>query len=525
MATLVVVNPKTKERSFHPVRDRVTIGRDWSNDIQLLDVKVSRSHARVVRTDLGFVIQDLESHNGTFVNEERVTERLLSSGDRIRIGDSVLQFEDSQADTQEHAAAHDPAWMATWDEGQDDVLDSQHVTYTLHGDFGAEFLSQSQEADRDHKTPHKARQTKAQQNLAVLFEISNLLNAERDRSALMEQIADRIASVFSAESIYLMEIEGRGGERGPVTRTVRISGQRTSTGKLSRSIIQQVTEQGQSVLVHDASTDHRFKMSESVVLNRLRSVMCVPIRSRDAVLGLIYVSNDAEAGVFTKYDLQLLTAIGIEAGIALENRLLYEDLENLFLATIEALAATIDAKDGYTAGHSRRVADNAVTVAKELELSEELLKDIFVGGILHDIGKIGIPDSVLKLPGEFGEEQRLHMQQHPVVGADILAPIPRMKRVAEMVRHHHERYDGTGYPDGLAGDEIPLEARIIAVCDAFDAITSTRIYRASRPQSVAVEILKANSGSQLDPDVVQAFLRALARGEIRISNEAGPAAP
>jgi len=308
--------------------------------------------------------------------------------------------------------------------------------------------------------------------------------------------------------------------RRPVTRTVRLrsgpSEPNEQEAVTSNMILQRVTEDGQSVLVHDAIADGRFKQSASVVINRLRSVMCVPIRGHEGVLGLIYLSNQAEAGVFTRYDLQLLTAIGIEAGIALDNRILFEDLENLFLSTIGALAATIDLRDVYTHGHSERVAENAAAVARELRLPEDFCEDIRIGGILHDIGKIGIADNVLMLPGQFNSEQRRDMERHPEIGANILANIPRMKEVAEMVRHHHEQYGGDGYPDGLAGESIPLAARIIAVCDTFDAITSNRVYREGRSASEAAQEISLSAGTQLDPVAVEAFLRALRDRKIHV---------
>ncbi len=507
MAALVLIDP-TRRQAF-PLEHKLDLGRDWSNDIQLLDVKVSRSHARLMRRGKIFVLRDLDSHNGTYVNDEPTAECELRSGDRVQVGDTRFVFLDDDDYRPQPLPLAEP-----YPDPEPEDLQTQKVTFSLHGDLGASFLQQEREFG-DHELLRRA-----QRDLTALFEISNLLNVERDRSALFEKITDRIAQMIRAESIYLMEIEEHGGVRRPVARVVRsMRPQDPGTAPLSQSILRKVVEEGQSLLVHDAITDQRFAQSESVVINRLRSVMCVPIRAQTSVLGLIYLSNEAEAGVFTRYDLQLLTAIGIEAGIALENRILFENLENLFLATIEALAATIDAKDGYTAGHSRRVADNAVVTAAQLGLTEEEGKEILIGGILHDIGKIGIPDSVLKLPQQFDHEQRLEMERHPVVGAEILAPIPRMRRVATMVRHHHERYDGDGYPDGLSDDAIPLASRIIAVCDTFDAITSTRIYRKGRTIASAIAALQEAAGRQFDPDVVEAFLRALERGQIHVSGD------
>ena len=518
MATLMLLTDKGVGQVF-PLQEELTIGRDWSNDIQVLDGKVSRAHARLQRAAAGgYCVQDLRSHNGTYVNDERISERPLNDGDRLQVGDTGFIYQaderDLLLDTQPNLAAVGATAAADPDE------DENRITFSLRGDLQAEFLQQTDAQG------NKAKLERAQRDLTALFEISNLLNTERDRDALFEKICERIAAVLRAEVIYVMEMQPGPEGSVPVTRTVRLRngpGERGDQEEaISQMIVRRVTKDGQSVLVHDAIADGRFKQSASVVINRLRSVMCVPIRGHEGVLGVIYLSNQAEAGVFTRYDLQLLTAIGIEAGIALENRLLFEDLESLFLSTIGALAATIDLRDMYTHGHSQRVAGNAATVAKELQLAEDFCKEIRIGGILHDIGKIGIADKVLRLPGQFNAEQRRDMQRHPEIGANILANIPRMKHVAEMVRHHHEQYGGDGYPDGVAGERIPLAARIIAVCDTFDAITSNRVYRRGRSAAEAAQELSLAAGTQLDPVPVEAFLRALRDDRIHIPADENP---
>ena len=215
----------------------------------------------------------------------------------------------------------------------------------------------------------------------------------------------------------------------------------------------------------------------------------------------------------------MLTAIGIEAGIALENRRLFDDLNHLFLATIESLANTIDARDGYTGGHSRRVSDNASVIGRMLGLGDRGLRTLRLGGILHDIGKIGIPDQVLKTEGRYGPDQWRHMRKHPVIGADILRPIRSMEDVAAIVRHHHERWDGGGYPDGLVGEDIMVGARIVAITDAFDAVTSSRVYRTRGTVEDGAQALAEGAGAQFDPELVPKFLAALAAGRIRTAEE------
>ena len=188
-----------------------------------------------------------------------------------------------------------------------------------------------------------------------------------------------------------------------------------------------------------------------------------------------------------------------------------EELRKLFMGSIKALAQALEAKDEYTQGHSERVAEVSVNIAKYLSLSEREVHDIWLAGLLHDIGKIGIRESVLNKPGKLDAVEWELVRRHPVVAERILCPIDELSEVIRIVRHHHERYDGTGYPDGLKGGRIPLGARILAVADAYDALTSRRPYRDALSQEEALGVIEEAAGSQFDPVIVRAFLTSLRR--------------
>jgi response regulator RpfG family c-di-GMP phosphodiesterase len=190
-------------------------------------------------------------------------------------------------------------------------------------------------------------------------------------------------------------------------------------------------------------------------------------------------------------------------------------LEEVFLDGVQAVAEALDAKDSYTRGHSVRVAQYATILAREMALDERTVAQIELGGHVHDIGKIGVRESVLHKPGALTDEEYQHIMSHPVVGWRILSPLLRDHPIAlEVVRSHHERFDGTGLPDRLAGAAIPLAARIAAVADTFDAMTSSRPYRPARDFTDAVEEVARQSGSQFDPVVAEAFARAVAAGRL-----------
>jgi HD-GYP domain-containing protein (c-di-GMP phosphodiesterase class II) len=192
-----------------------------------------------------------------------------------------------------------------------------------------------------------------------------------------------------------------------------------------------------------------------------------------------------------------------------ENRGLYESLEKGYLETIVALANSIDSKDSYTRGHSQRVGDLSRAVGAEMRLPDDVLKHLFYGGILHDIGKIGIPERVLLKQTILSDEEMTLMRQHPVIGASIVQPVAFLAPSLPCVRSHHERWDGSGYPDKLKGADIPLVARIVNVADTWDACTSTRPYQVAMGYEEALAVIRRLSGSQFDPDVVAPLFRAL----------------
>jgi putative nucleotidyltransferase with HDIG domain len=185
---------------------------------------------------------------------------------------------------------------------------------------------------------------------------------------------------------------------------------------------------------------------------------------------------------------------------------LVTDLDDFARGTLTAFARAVDANSTWTAGHSERVTEGAVALGRHLGLSEPELDVLQRGGLLHDIGKIGVSASILDKPSRLTDEERAAIEMHPVIGHRILSPIPPMRDVLEIVRHHHERMDGTGYPDRLAGESIPLLARVLAVADVYDALVSDRPYRAGMRQDEALSLIRVMAGAHLDPVIVTHFL-------------------
>ncbi len=246
----------------------------------------------------------------------------------------------------------------------------------------------------------------------------------------------------------------------------------------------------------------------------MRSFLCTPLKIKNTIIGVININNGNKGTGFTKRHLEILNELADQAAIAIDNARAHKELQEVALETIKSLALTIDQRDHYTSRHSENVARYATAIAREMNLPEEEIKKIGQAAHLHDIGKIGIRDYILSKPGKLSPEEWEEIKTHCSKGADILKPLEFLNGIIDFVRQHHERPDGKGYPGGLKGEDITMGARIMAVADSFDAMTSDRPYRpAMSPQKAADEI-KSLSGIMYDPQVVKAFVLAIEKKAI-----------
>lgn len=240
---------------------------------------------------------------------------------------------------------------------------------------------------------------------------------------------------------------------------------------------------------------------------QLRQLIVVPLVENRNLYGWMAAFNNRSGKEFGTTEAKLLSSVATILGIHSGNRELYRQQAEFLASVVRALVSAIDAKDPYTCGHSDRVARIAVRLAREMQCSSQMLHTIYMAGLLHDIGKIGIDDQVLRKPGALTKEEFEHIKQHPELGYRILADLRQMADVLPIVLHHHEQWDGRGYPAGLRGDQTPLLARITAVADAFDAMTSDRPYRKGMPVEKVEEIFRKGAGQQWDPQVIEAYFR------------------
>lgn len=255
----------------------------------------------------------------------------------------------------------------------------------------------------------------------------------------------------------------------------------------------------------------------------LRELVIVPLAEGEKLFGWLAAFNHTSGQQFGTVEANLLNSVGTILGIHSSNIDLYRQQAELLAGVVRALTSAIDAKDPYTCGHSDRVARVSVRLAQEMGLDLETLKTIYLGGLLHDVGKIGIDDNVLRKPGKLTEAEYAHIKTHPEIGYNILLDLKQLSHLLPIVRHHHESWDGRGYPHQLAGENIPFLARIVAVADAFDAMSSDRVYRKGMDEAKLDSILREGAGKQWDADVVAAFFRA--RDDVRqiAQSESAPA--
>jgi putative nucleotidyltransferase with HDIG domain len=244
-----------------------------------------------------------------------------------------------------------------------------------------------------------------------------------------------------------------------------------------------------------------------------RSAILVPLKVKDELIA-VFGAGSYKPRKFGKDDLRRLSALAGETAIAIHNAQLFAQLDKLYIDAIRALITAIEAKDHYTRGHSEQVTGYAIAVADKLGLSRDEKELLKTSGLLHDIGKIGIDDGILLKAGGLNSEEWEAVKKHPSVGAQILGSGETLREAIPIVLHHHEHYDGSGYPVGLRGDNIPLGSRIIAVADAFEAMTSDRPYREALGFEQAIGELEKNAGSQFDPRIVKTFIDLIKSGNL-----------
>ncbi len=523
---IIVKLGKSKGRRF-PIKvgQRLTLGRGVKADIQLFDEGLSRVHCAIENRGEDFLVTDLESANGSLLNGERISSAPASSGDEITLGLVVVELadpggagvaeRDAEGESPVGEAEAEPSPLADLVEveeehgpGEEHEPVGKGTELIRHIDPGNTGILKLEDVQT------QGRLERAHRDLVTIYRVSNAINALSEPRELADTLAQTVADVMQAgraavllkrpgsDSVDLVAEHGLGV----------IPGQEVS---VSRTIIADVVGKGVSRLSRNVQEDARYAAGESLIIQQVQSMMCAPLLAQSEVIGVLYVDSTTP-DAFNEQDLELLWAIGNQAGVALQRVKLLADLDNLFFSTIRSLVRAVDAKDPYTHGHSERVTAFALKLAAQIDMSRHDREIVQLAGLLHDVGKIGVPESVLHKPGELDDEEYEKMKLHPVHGAEIISNIEsaNVPEITTAVRHHHERWDGSGYPDGLNGEQSPLIARLLGLADAFDAMTSDRPYRKGFAMDRAVGVVRDCSGTQFDPELAKAFAKIYERGEL-----------
>jgi putative nucleotidyltransferase with HDIG domain len=348
--------------------------------------------------------------------------------------------------------------------------------------------------------------------LTMLFDVGKMVTASLRVEEVLEFIVGAAARAVHAEGCYLFLWDERAerlvlrGSAGFLAEDVGRMRYRLGEGLAGWVFLER-----RAVNAPDLSVEPRWKRDAEhetpLPSGRANNALVVPLLVGQKILGVLGAVNKIGAPAFSESDESLLTALASEVAISIENARLYEDVRGLSIATIRSLATAIDARDPYTRGHSDEVTRLAVQLAREMGWSGADLEMLEFAALLHDVGKIAVPDAILRKVEPLTPDEWNIIRLHPYHNAQIVKPVESLQRIVPWIYHHQEKWDGTGYPDGLKGEAIPLAARIIAVVDAFNAMTTDRPYRRALSREQAIAELKRGAGTQFDPQVVEIFLR------------------
>jgi len=368
------------------------------------------------------------------------------------------------------------------------------------------------------------------EELSLLWRVSSRLGAGLNVDTVCNILADEVMDICPSKNISIMlandlssnilaksfaslvrsqDSESRkSGEPGFISRVSRgEDADKASKMTLSKrmELIKYVFEKKEPFTLSGVENDKRFGNFPYPVY----SILIVPLIVEDIAIGIIIASDKLNGEEFYTTEIKLIASIASECAISIKKALLFDEIHSLLFSTAEAFSFAIEAKDPYTYGHSKRVSEIAAKIAHSMGLSHDMLDWIRLAALLHDIGKIGTPESILHKVEKLNADEMSRIKEHPLTGAKMIEHVQRLKEIAWWICHHHEKYDGSGYPVGIKGNDIPLPSRIISMADTFDALTSDRPYRKAYTEEEAIKIMRESIGKDFDPVLFEYFIEAI----------------
>ena len=498
MSILLVERGNIKRKRIELTRFPFYVGRDLSNDLVLDDELCSRKHLRFKNRGRIVILEDLDSHNGTFVNGDRIVNTVLQSGDRILLGGTEFRYIASSPQVQ---VANE---IAKYDMILADELGFDKDGIKKNDELGLDLkkwrLPELNILKLSEFTPESYKD---------LFDTISDITLTEDFNEIVERLLKSIGNVSDVISrIAFFVWSNPNQELFPVA--VRHFAKKKSF-LLSRRCMQDVLARKRGIFLKDTNGDPRITYSG-------RNRLILPVIFQQNIVAIVHIELDSIGSGFTQYELCFIQVLLDKIASYIQSMLLKRDLDVWFSGALETMVAVVEAKDTYTRGHSERVSKYCMAIADELKLDPEVKKILMMSALVHDIGKIGIPDAILKKASNLSGDEYEDMKLHPLIGAEILRHIPGSQRFVSGVKHHHEKWNGSGYPDGLAGEEIPFFARIIAIADSFDAMVSGRSYSGFMDQTTALEKIR-NEKDIFDPEILKAFLKAYDDGLLTMKTD------
>ena len=498
MAVLRVKSGANTGKVYDLSVEMVVLGRETGDNvrsIQLADQGVSRKHAEVFRIGEMFFIRDLESRNGTFVNEQAISEVVLRIGDQIRIGSTLLVFEDRTSHLR------DSRKVLIDDAGEKSQASNPSATIQ----FPATRIQEKKQV----------RATGQNRNLEVLLGLSHVIAEEKDLSRVLTRVAELIGGSLDADNVFILS--PRSSTNGDSEFDILARFDRTDDVEdagVSRSIIRDCLEFHRSVLTSDAGLDSRFNAMASVVMRQIKSVICVPISSLGKDLGVLYIANGRKAEAFTSDDLLLATAVGVDLGITMQLLTMVHRSDEFFRNSIGTLVAAIETREPALKGRAQRVATFCMAMAKELGWDTHGLRNAWLAGMLHDIGSI-------PLTQEDRAAKFLSDPKKNFYARELLKDNPALQEVLPGILDRGERWNGSGGLEGKKGEEITPLARILGLACEFDDLLS-KGGPAGKELSVKEALLKVKDSADVlfDRATVNALLIAYRNGKL-FNQEAG----
>ncbi len=347
------------------------------------------------------------------------------------------------------------------------------------------------------------------EELMLLYNLTSNMKVTQSDSTYLQMACDELTQLVSVQGIAIFLDKKIDGEK----RLMLTAGSgvvaidRILVDILQVHLAGELSEGKEALLDSDVDSPFKYEWPE-----RIRNIIAVPLTGSENMLGVMVATNIIDKADFDSTDVKLFNTVAHQCAVFMENERLFGDLKELFIGALKALTSSIDAKDQYTRGHSERVAFISRWIAERLAetkpLSDDQIHKIYLSGLLHDVGKIGVNEAVLCKKGKLTEDELARIKAHPQIGASILSEIKQMKEIVPGVLCHHERIDGKGYPKGLKGDRIPLIGKIISLADAFDAMTSRRVYREALSIKAALIEIEKGIGSQFDEEIATVFLNS-----------------